>query len=708
MIWNKKNIAKEVVKEICERYKCDMLTSAILARRDITTGDKLMYYLEDEARYLHNPFLFNEMDDAVARILDAISEGEKILIFGDRDADGITSTTILYNALKDFNADVSWRIPTGNDAYGLSIEAVQDFAKQNGTLIITVDCGIANVAEIDEAEKLGIDVIVVDHHNPQELIPENAIIINPHMQDCGYPFAHLAGCGVTFKLVSALRFAKTNLYKQEICLLNVRPITDAFVIEALKVVNCCQTGHIEETIVPGLVSIEQTRLIHFLQGAHIFVWDEPLQKKLLAKIFGNSVEFNLHDVREEFDAVLPGTGKSSLLRLAPKSKIARYHDKSTGELQGFFNLFVTYALTKSALYGERAQKDLQLVMLGTLADLMPLQNENRILVKLGLNAINSAKVIQGLQELLVRQNLIGKKLSTTDIAWSVTPVLNAAGRLGKPEVALHLFLEEDAIKRNAIADEIVQMNKERRELGNDAWNIIEKDAYTCFDETGKKMIVVASPKIHRGVTGILATKLVQHFKVPAIVIAILDEQNAIGSARSTRGFNIANLLNELAHFFTNHGGHDYAAGFSLDANKVDNLVKALKEIAPSIEFDANKDDEAINIDAELPHNYLTPDLLNLVDRFEPYGEKNAQLNFMAKNLIIIQADILGKVEAKHLKLMLQAGSYKWPALYWNSAEKFNRDFCIGDKVDVAFQISRNTFNGTESAQMIIADLVKSN
>ncbi|NLK46510.1 MAG: single-stranded-DNA-specific exonuclease RecJ [Treponema sp.] len=706
-IWKKKEVSREVVKEIHDRYQCDALTAAILARRGITNGNDILYYLEDDERYLHSPFCFSSMEDAVDRVIEAAEEGEKVLVFGDRDADGITSTAILYEALKDMQIDVRWRIPTGDDPYGLTIQAVDEFASDFGTLIITVDCGIANNAEIAHAATLGIDVIVLDHHNPQEELPSPAIIINPKVPSCNYPFDGLSGCGVAYKFISALRFSKNELYKQQICLLNVRPLNDSYVVEAIKTVNCCEYDRITETIIPNLISITQTRLLPFLQGQQIFVWDEPLQRKLLSKAFGNGVEFNMLDIRPEISKIMPSLANISLLRLAPMSKIAKFSEKETSELDAFFNIFVTFVLKKIALYSPRDKLDLQLVSLSTLADLMPLKNENRILVRIGLNAMNSGKIRHGLSELFARQNMIGKQFGTTDLTWNITPVLNAGGRLGQPETGVELFLENDPLKRSELADKMIQFNKERKQLGLDVWPLVEKSAYDSFAEYNQNFAVAVDEHIHRGVTGILATKLIQYFKVPSIVIAFIDEENAVGSIRSTRGYDVTSLLEQCAEFLTNHGGHAYAAGFSLEKKNIQSFLESVKRIASTIEFSQNADEEIIEIDAELPHSYMTPDLLNLVDRFEPYGESNPCLCFISRNLKIISADILGKIEAKHLKLTLSAGSYKWPALYWNAAEKLKTEFDIGDSIDAVFTVGRNYFNGSETAQLIITDIQKS-
>ena len=201
-------ISKEIIKALDTRYSCGPLVSTILARRGITEGEDILYFLEDDLRYQHNPFLFNEMEDAVDRIMDAKAEGEKVLIFGDRDVDGITSTVLLYECLKDLGIDVSYRLPKDDEPYGLNIQAIDDFAENYGSLIITVDCGISNYDEIQYAHEKGISVIITDHHTPPEKLPEDCIIINPKMEGEDYPFEHISGCAVAYKLATALRFLK--------------------------------------------------------------------------------------------------------------------------------------------------------------------------------------------------------------------------------------------------------------------------------------------------------------------------------------------------------------------------------------------------------------------------------------------------------------------------------------------------------------------
>ena len=705
MVWEKKEIAREVVKELHDRFDCDPLTASILARRGITESSDILFYLEEDSRYLHSPFLFDQMEDAVDRIYSAVDEGEKVLIFGDRDADGITSTTILYQCLKNMGIDVSWRIPSGNDSYGLSMQAVEEFAQNYGSLIITVDCGITNNAEIERAKELGIDVIVVDHHNPQEQIPEQAIIINPKVENCGYPFKDLAGCGVTYKLISALQFAKSDLYKQQICLMNVRPANDSYIIECVKTVNCCETARISETLIPNLISINDTRLVDFLSGQQIFVWDAPLQLKMLTKIFGDGIDFNVADIRPEIASAFSGIENMSLMRLAPKSKLARYTDKESSELDTFFNLFVTFIQKRTNNLYTNNEKDLQLTAIATIADLMPLKNENRIIVKLGLKSMNTGKLREGLFELFSKQKLLGKRTASKELAFDIIPLLNSTGRLGQPEIAIKLFLEPDETERNKLADEILVLNKTRKQLGDDLWPLVDDAAHQSLPKYNNNLVIAADSQIHRGVTGILANKLAQCYNVPAIVIAEPEDNTLVGSIRSVRGYDVTELLEQCSDLFVAHGGHNFAAGFTLYKNNFAEFEHRLVTAAQIMEFPQGEE-KTLCIDAELPPNYITPDLLKLVDTFEPYGECNPQLVFLAKKLKIFAADLIGK-DASHLKLTLSCGSTKWPALLWSGAERLKRDFDTGSYVDIVFNINRNTFNGVETPQMILLDIKQS-
>ena len=709
--WNKKNVAKELIMSLHTKYGTDLLTSSILARRDIITGSDVQYFLEQDKRFLHCPFLFGTMEDACDRILDAKEEGEKVLIFGDRDVDGITSTTLLYQYLKSLGIDVQYKIPSGDDDFGLSIDAINDFAANYGTLIITVDNGICCKKEVDHAADLGIDVIVVDHHEPNdENYPELAIVIDPKVEDCGYPFPHISGCAVVYKLISALRFALNPLYKQEICLLNVHPINDAYVIECLKIENMIIKDKLSETFVPGVMPLHQTKLVDFLKGQQIFVWDENLQKKMLVKIFGQNVEINMLDVRPEIATIIPSVAELSLLRLKSFSKIAKYQETTSSEIEAFYNIFITFIQMKISenKNPKIEEEELQLVALAALADIMPLQNENRILVRQGIASMNKGKYRPGLYELIQKQNMLGKKISSTDLSWNIVPLLNATGRLGEPETALQLLIEENPQTREKIADRILALNIERKKMGAEAQIIADSQVRENLPRFSNKIAYVKSEKINRGVTGIVAGKLTSMLKLPSIVIGQIDGDLLRASLRSISGIDLQNMLDYCnskiqSGLFEKYGGHSEAAGFSIKKENLPILEKALEEYASYFEIPENVNTE-ISIDAELPFEYMSPELLNLVDSFEPFGQGNPNLKFLVKNAKIISADVMGKTEVQHLRLTIDCGKYKWPAIYWKAAERLNRDFSVGDKVDIVFEATRNLFNGNETPQMNIVEM----
>jgi single-stranded-DNA-specific exonuclease len=446
-----------LVKDIADRYGCTLLTASILARRGVLNGEAIRYFLEDDPRYLHNPFELPDMNDAVERILAAKEEGEKILIFGDRDVDGVTSTTMLYSFLSGLGVDVSWRIPLGDEPYGLTLTAVEDFAKDFGSLIITVDCGISSMAEVVRAAELSIDVIITDHHNAPDTLPPAYAIVNPKRVDSIYPFRNLCGCGVAYKLVSALRFAlKSDLYEQPVCLLNTRMANDAFIVEIAKLRNLAIIDTLTETLVPDMTRISDTRLPAFLEGQQILVWDAPLQKMTLAKIFGNGVDVGMLDIASEIGKEIPQAAGKTLLRIKELSRIALYADREQTELDVFISLFVSFVQKRGQLFTVEDSADLQLASLGTLADIMPLLDENRIIVRAGVAALEE-KPRPGLSDLLYKLGFAGRRLTATDISWQLCPAINAAGRMGSPDKAVALLLEADAKKRDILAAELISM-----------------------------------------------------------------------------------------------------------------------------------------------------------------------------------------------------------------------------------------------------------
>ena len=699
--WNKKEVSKEEVLALRDKYGIDLLEASVFARRGITAGQDALWYLEDSERFLTNPFEFDQMEDAVDRVLAAVDEGEKVLVFGDRDVDGITATALLFEQLKRMGLDVSYRLPSGDDSYGVNAQTVEEFSKNYGSLLITVDCGISNNAEIKIARDLGISVIVTDHHNAPETLPDADIILNPKCAGSGYPFADISGCSVAYKFVQALRFSQTELYKQDVCLLNVR----GGVVECVKVRNLRRRKAFEKDFSGGSLSLASSGLMEFLRGEQIFVWDAPKVSAELKEIFGGGVDFNLFDLRPEAAKIIPSVARLSLEALSAKSKLARYAQEPAAELDAFYNIFVTYVEKKSAAAypANKAadERDLQLVALSVLSDIMPLKNENRIFVRRALDQINKGNVRSGLVELLSRQGLLGKRVNARDLSWNVIPALNAAGRIGSPEDSLKLFLEQSPAGREELAEKIIAHNEKRKDLEATSWDYLGGRPEKSLQKFNGKFCLIVEEKIHRGVVGRIAAKLVQRTGVPSIAMTKI-EGVYVGSMRTARGVHCTDFLDKFGDIYINHGGHAGAAGFSLTAQNFELFTQKISGLVQALELGADEN-EVVDVDAELAAQYVNDNLLALVDRFEPYGNENPELVFMTRGAKISGAQIMGKGERQHLKLYVEIGSLKWPALWWDQAERLGRDFKVGDSIDLAYNFQRNFFNGQETRQLVIVD-----
>lgn len=710
MRWIKDDIDANLVRAMARSYDIDLLTASILARRKITAPEQVLFFLENDLRYLHNPFLFESMEDAVDRILLAADEDEKVLVFGDSDTDGVTATTLMVEALASIGIQASWRVPMGEEPYGLSIAAVDDFAAEGGGLIITVDCGISNHEEVIHASSLGIDVIICDHHKLQSERPPEAIaVIDPKIPGSGYPFRDLAGAGVAYKLAGALRFSRTALYKQSVALLSIaREEAETeparYRIEALRLHNLVETGHFSETLEEGSPRTQTVidKLARFLQGRSIFVWQKQAQARASRLVFGPNVDIESYDIAEEVAALFPQFAGKSLKEIKAAARLGRYSTVETNDIDSLRAAFIALAQRRAGFPAEDGEAFLQLAALGTIADLMPLRDENRIIVKRGIEAI-SLSPRKGLKELLQALGL-GKTLSSTEIAWQVTPLLNAAGRIGKPDIALRLLMSDDPAARADAVENIIQANGERKKLGADIWEAIYPAAFESCEKNGKRFVLVGSPLIKSGITGLLASRMVGTFKVPAIVAAFRDDGTVVGSVRTTNNFRISGLLTACADLFIDYGGHEAAAGFSMPQGNWERFVAIATAHLSAAEMTVAE--ETISVDAELPHSYLKPELQKIYSFFEPFGEENRPLVFLARSVPMIDAQIVGKSAKSHLKLTLDFGQYKWPALLWDGAERLERDFSFKtrDRLDLLFKVTLNRWNGEERPQLELYDV----
>ncbi|MDA3951617.1 MAG: DHH family phosphoesterase, partial [Spirochaeta sp.] len=338
MKWNKPPVDADEVKRISSRYGTDLLTAAILHRRGVTRAAQMPYYLENDLRYLHDPFLFADMPDVVERIDQAVREKEQVLVFGDRDVDGITSTAVMVDTLRARGLEVQWRVPEGDSNYGLSMEVVETFAAQSGTLLVTVDCGITNNEEIAAAVEHGIDTIIVDHHNPHEELPPAVAIINPKVGD-EYPFEGLCACAVCSKVRQALAIGETEVFGRLVTLISARPANETVIVDAIQLEHGIEVDRITEALVPGVASLETSRLREYLVGRELVCYDEPLQKRLLRQGMGPNVDIYMLDLAEQITELFPALAGKSLLEMREGARMAKYAEGETEEIDVLFALY---------------------------------------------------------------------------------------------------------------------------------------------------------------------------------------------------------------------------------------------------------------------------------------------------------------------------------------------------------------------------------
>lgn len=710
--WIKESVSVESLRSLHEQFGIDYIKATLLSRRGVHEKEQLKYYLESDISFLHNPFLFDDMESFVKRVLEAKREGEKVRVFGDRDVDGITSTALLVEMLIYMGIDASWRLPQGDEPYGLTIKGIDEAHADDVTLIITVDCGISNIDEVEHASSLGIDVLITDHHLAGEYVPDAHSIIDPKIEESSYPFTHLAGCGVVAKVIWALGFSMSDAFGEEMILIHSYPGNtekgkETYIIEAVKMRNLIEIERKIEEVVPGILDISQSRMINFLNcNIPIFALDVEVEKRLLDAAYVSKVDILLVELRELFNTTIPQVGQKSLFALSQISKSAKY-SKKVSELDVLISLFSTHVVRLIPYLRDTYGAIFDLVALGTIADLMPMRDENRIMVKHGLNLLTSGNR-KSLLPLLTHQNLLGKRLSTTDVGWQITPIINASGRMGTPEVALKMLLSTNYDEASLATTELLKLNNTRQKEGEKSWNKILPKAKRSCDDFDNKFLMVEDKEVNRGLTGIMASRLLRQFKVPSMVIAYIDDTRITGSMRSPTYFNIRDFLSHFEDLFLDYGGHKCAGGFSMDIQNLSTLKERMIETINALSSIEEVPD-LVNIDLELPPHYMSPKIIEIVELIEPYGEGNPPIQFLISKAVIDEIKILQNNKSSgsnHVKLTISYGSFKWPAIYWNGADEIEKGFHAGDEIDMVFRMGRNYFKNNETLQLTVIDIKK--
>lgn len=557
--WEFYNQDENLVQKIAKEHNISELLAVILVNRGITQKKDIDIFLNPTRKDFHDPYSMPDMEKAVNRILKAIDEKEKVIIYGDYDVDGITSITVLKKFLKERGLDVGYYIPNRLDeGYGLNKDAIEKIAEEGYKLIITVDCGISGIEEIKFAYEKGMEVIVTDHHEPLEELPDALAVVDCKRKDNKYPFKNLAGCGVVFKLAQAI---------------------------------------------------------------------------------------------------------SQRLNLDEKEYL----------------------------------KYLDIVCVGTISDIVPLVDENRVIAKLGLKLVEQTRN-PGLKALLVASGY--KEVNSNTVSFGVAPRINACGRMGKEEEALKLFLTDNIAEAGRITDNLNKYNRERQEIEKRIYQeALEKIEKNHLEENN--VIVVGGENWHHGVIGIVASKITEQYFKPSILICFEGDEGK-GSGRSIPGFDLHDALCQSSEYLEKYGGHEMAVGLSLKKENFQKFADKFEEIAK--EAHTEEIESVINIDREITIKDVNIDTINSLKALEPFGEANKLPVFIYKNLRIDSIRALS--EGKHLKLTLKDGNTIINAIGFNMG-KYAEEYRIADKIDVLGVLEINTFNGIDTIQINMKDIRRS-
>lgn len=546
---------KDKCASLAEECGISVFSALILYSRGFDTKDKINAFFSDDLS-LSDPFCIKDMDKAAECIMQAVENGSRICVYGDYDADGVTAVTVLYSYLDAIGADVVYYIPDRiTEGYGFHPEAVEKIAENGVELIVTVDTGINAFEGVEKAKQLGLNVVITDHHQPSETLPQAYAVVDPHRADDTSRLDYLAGVGVAFKLVCALEN-------------------------------------------------------------------------------GNE------------DSVL-----------------------------------YEYA---------------QFVTIGTIADIVPVIGENRKIINIGLETINSSPA-PGIGALLKTASVAEKTINSGHIAYSLSPRINAAGRMGSAETALKLLLSDTDENADYYAQKLEEKNTERHSaeaaVSSDIKKILNENPSLLKDN----IIVVSGRGWNEGVIGIAASRITDIFGKPSIVITQTENGTAKGSCRSIGDFSVYDALEYCSDILSGFGGHTLAAGCSLDYEKIGAFRKKINEYASR----NIPDFSSVRISCKLNPTGISTNLLDALEQLEPYGMGNPKPVFAFCGMTVSAVRPIGG--GKHIRLELTRGNLRMQAVKFGVSENAFQ-FNIGDNVDIAAVVEKNEYNGKITPSIQIKEI----
>lgn len=555
--WEVRPLDKERAAAFAQTYGVPFFLAMLMNIRGLDDAAHLREFL-GEGEPLSDPFLLKDMDKAAARITRAVDNMEKIAVYGDYDADGVTSTAMLYSYLETRGADVIFYIPQREgEGYGMNMGAVEYLKEQGVSLIVTVDNGISSVQEVARANELGIDVVVTDHHRPQEILPDAVAVVDAYRPDDTSPYKHFSGVGIAFKLLMAL-------------------------------------------------------------------------------------EDGAGDVEDLLEA---------------------YSD---------------------------------LAAIGTIGDIVPLTGENRTLIRAGLERLSQSDR-PGVQALLENAGIAGKALTSTNVAFTLVPRINATGRMGAPERAVRLLISGYEEEAEVLSEEICADNEERRrveaEIAEAAFAAIEAKGYMK-----DRVVVVDGENWHHGVIGIVASRVTERCGKPCMIIS-RGETEAKGSGRSIEGFSLFEAICACGDLLIKFGGHPMAAGITLKPENIEAFRKRINQYAA--EHFPQMPTQTVTLDCKLNPAVLSVSMAQSLTQLEPFGNGNPQPVFGLFNMELSNVTPVGG--GGHLRLTLEKNGAVITAMRFNTKPE-ELPYHIGDKIDLAVQLEAREFRGQPSLTVIVRDM----
>lgn len=601
---------------------------------DLQPDEKLSFMFplptKETPVFFHSPFLLPDMEKATKILLDNIQSGKKILLYGDRDSDGVNSTAILFHFLRKYfpQANIHAITSTSSDAYGLAPEALAKVKKYKPDLLITLDFGTSNYDEIQSLHSQNINTIVIDHHEiPDKILP--GCLVNPKREDSVYPDKKICTAFLALKLAVAILFRESPEYNK----------------------------------------------VYILR-----------EDEFGGNLFRNGIPWNPEDnfSLSEAETINPEelVGPDDLFL----GNRIFYHQirKVPGILE--------FQYLASALAG-----------VGTITDMMPLTGENRSLVRLSCHSLSyllqdKIEFTPGLTQLLKKLKLNPLKVTSKDMGWGIGPVLNAAGRMGNTELAFDLLLSEDIKTADLKSDELIQTNENRKERTKRNLHKVNLYFERHPQKTEQPVIFCYEPDMEPGVSGIVATRLVETYSRPAIFITP-DHGKAKGSIRSFRQENVLDLLKTAEDILDQFGGHPEAGGFSVEIAKIPELQERLYKT--SVDWLKNSILQPKPIQSDLVCNpeELKKELLVSLERLEPTGQGNPPILLSLKDVKPMNLNFLG--DGKHARFkVMGAGSLKF--LIWNEANRLSKYLSLNPTISLWGHLEENHFNGSTNLQFIIS------